>query len=238
MRARDVGRHSEPIVLPVEAAYSAADARRSLGQRFVDARARRGLTTEQAAHDAHVMVSYLKMIECGDYSAIPDMLYLLPFFQRYAAFLGLDVKDVTARFVRDFEAEENAPTLQAPSALLPNVLAELKALPWQRIAQAGGVAAILVLLAGIAFAITRAASQRTVEISPKALTSLPPPVRVNLAATPAAVPSPGVAQPPVAASAPIAAAAEPTRAATMAHHHATRHASVLHRHRRHHHGPG
>jgi len=50
---------------------------------------------------------YVRMIESDSYDAIPDQLYLLPFFRRYAIFLGLDEQKVVARFIRDFEKSEN-----------------------------------------------------------------------------------------------------------------------------------
>jgi cytoskeletal protein RodZ len=229
LRVFDSKRHAEPILLPADAACSVEALPRPLGELFADARERRGLTPEQAARDARVMVSYLRMIECGDYSAIPDMLYLLPFFQRYAAFLGLDVKEVTSRFVRDFEAAENAAA--APAApVKPGLVVAMRSLPWPRIAQAAAIASVAILLAGLAFAITRGASQRTVEVSPNALTSLPPPVRVKTVPTPAESPSPAVAQASEAAAAVAAvapkAAASPRRHSThgaSAHHHRHRH---------------
>ena len=39
------------------------------------------------------------MLEIGDYSAIADALYLLPFLRSYASFLGFDAGALSARFI-------------------------------------------------------------------------------------------------------------------------------------------
>lgn len=56
----------------------------------------------------HLPIYHIEMMESGDYAAIPDQLYLLPFFSRYATFLGLAVEQVPSRFMRDFEKAENS----------------------------------------------------------------------------------------------------------------------------------
>jgi cytoskeletal protein RodZ len=250
--ARDQWKLTEPILLQAEAQCAGGEKRLSLGQIFAGAREQRGLTQEQAAHEANVSVPYLKMIECGDYSAIPDMLYLLPFFQRYAKFLGLDVKEVTACFVRDFEAAESgAGASAAPSASNPAVRMRtipwqqmVRALPWARIAQVGAIGAVAILIAGLAFAITRGTSQRTTEISPNALTQLPPPVRVKAEATPIETSlvtdiSPAIGETAAPAVATKAGVAKPLKTAQSAnaHRHLARRSSMQHR-RPHHHRPG
>ncbi len=234
MRRADSKRRIEPILLPPDAACWVEATEPPLGQLFAAARERRGLTPEQAAHDARVMVPYLKMIECGNYSAIPDMLYLLPFIQRYAAFLGLNVKEVTARFVRDFEAEENAAA--APAApVAPSLALSLRMLPWQRIVQVSAVASVAILLAGIAFAVTRAASQHSPEISPSALTSLPPPVHVRIESTPVAAAATPATQ--LSEAAPTAAQVAVPKATTSQRRRQARGVSSPH-HRRRRHYPG
>ncbi len=232
-RGRNGKRSSDPFVLPAEAACWTSRGEPPLGQLFADARERRGLAPEQAARDAHIMVSYLKMIERGNYSAIPDMLYLLPFIQRYAAFLGLDVKEITARFVRDFEAEENAAAVpQVPAAAGMRFI--MRSLPWRRIAQSAAMAVGMIVLAGFAFVVTRAAAQRPAEVSPNALTSLPPPVRVRIASTPAAAAATPAIQ--LSEAAPTAAQAAAPKTTANQHRHQTRGISTQHRRRRHHHG--
>ena len=79
----------------------------TLGQLMTQTREHRGLSREQVAAETRIPAYYVKMIESDSHDAIPDQLYLLPFFRRYAIFLGLDEHMVVARFVRDFEKSEN-----------------------------------------------------------------------------------------------------------------------------------
>ena len=79
------------------------------------------------------------MIESDSYDAIPDQLYLLPFFRRYADFLGLDAKKVVSRFICDFEKAENEIVVETPAAS-----AYAKALQkWRQVAVATVIGAIL-----------------------------------------------------------------------------------------------
>src|SRR5579864_1853095 len=79
----------------------------TLGELMTATREKSGLTREQVAAETHIPAYYVRMIESDSHDAIPDQLYLLPFFRRYAIFLGLDEHMVVARFVRDFEKSEN-----------------------------------------------------------------------------------------------------------------------------------
>ena len=171
-RIPHASRLAEPIYLPPEAACPDSDDARPLGRLLVEARERRGLTREQAAHESNILASYLEMMETSNYAAIPDLLYLLPFFRRYAEFLGLDAGEVTASFMRDFEAEENA-AVQIPK---PSRTRTVTSFPWRRIAQAGVLVVAAVSLAAVAAALmrhsgaTKAASHPTAMASPAALT--------------------------------------------------------------------
>lgn len=107
-QAGESERKAEPILLPVASACAVPRPDQSLGQFLTDAREQRGLTRERVAHEALLLPAYLEMMESGNYAAIPDLLYLLPFFRQYATFLGLDVEHVSARFMLEFEAQENA----------------------------------------------------------------------------------------------------------------------------------
>jgi hypothetical protein len=46
------------------------------------------------------------MLEAGDYSAIADELYLLPFARGYAQFLGLDASLISRQFVASIYTAE------------------------------------------------------------------------------------------------------------------------------------
>ena len=166
-RIPHASRLAEPIYLPPEAACPDSDDGRPLGRLLVEARERRGLTREQAAHESSILASYLEMMETGNYAAIPDLLYLLPFFRRYAEFLGLDAGEVTASFMRDFEAEENA-AVQIPKPLRTRTVTSL---PWRRIAQAGVLVGAAISLAAVATALMRHSPRSAVAALPTAVAS-------------------------------------------------------------------
>jgi transcriptional regulator with XRE-family HTH domain len=136
----------------VEAAGAGLEADQTLGQLITEARERRGLSREQVADQTRIPAYYVRMIESGSYDAVPDQLYLLPFFRRYAIFLGLDAPKVVAQFVRDFElaetgvSETSVPRTSAVKALLAKTL-----MMWRQIALA--VLLIGVMLPCIAWGI-------------------------------------------------------------------------------------
>jgi len=79
----------------------------TLGELMTATREKTGLTREEVATETHIPAYYVRMIESDSYDAIPDQLYLLPFFRRYAIFLGLDAQKIVSRFIIDFEKAEN-----------------------------------------------------------------------------------------------------------------------------------
>jgi transcriptional regulator with XRE-family HTH domain len=95
------------LVSPREDAWSGLDVEQTLGQLMTQTRKHSGLSREEVADRTHIPAYYVRMIESDSYDAIPDQLYLLPFFRRYADFLGLDAKKVVSRFICDFEKAEN-----------------------------------------------------------------------------------------------------------------------------------
>jgi transcriptional regulator with XRE-family HTH domain len=118
----------------------------TLGQLMSEARKRRGLSREQVANETHIPAYYVRMIESDSYDAIPDQLYLLPFFERYAIFLGLDARKVVSQFLSDFEKSENEiviPTAGTSTAakVLSDATVLLKS-RWRQIA-AGTAAAVV-----------------------------------------------------------------------------------------------
>jgi hypothetical protein len=169
-------RLAEPIYLPAQAACPEPDVKQALGGLFIETRERCGLTRERAAVASNLLTSYVEMMESGDYTGIPDPLYLLPFFRRYAGFLKLNVAEVTASFIRDFEAQENtAVKISEPSGTNFG-----RSLPWRRIAQAGVlIAAAVSLAAGAVRLERRSAPSRVISlpttfaVSPVALAQEP-----------------------------------------------------------------
>jgi len=100
----DTGDRPEKFTLGIEPTDAPLQ---TLGELMTASREKSGLTREQVAEQTHIPAYYLRMIESDSYDAIPDRLYLLPFFRRYAIFLGLDAQKVVSRFIVDFEKSEN-----------------------------------------------------------------------------------------------------------------------------------
>ena len=67
------------------------------------ARQARLMTVREVAEQLRLSAHYLYMLEAGDYSAIADGLYLLPFARRYVQFLGLDAGLISRQFVAGIE---------------------------------------------------------------------------------------------------------------------------------------
>src|SRR5260370_12462501 len=126
------------LVSPHEDTWSGLDVQQTLGHLMTETRKHSGLSREEVADRTHIPAYYVRMIESDSYDAIPAQLYLLPFFRRYADFLGLDAKKVVSRFICDFEKAENE-VVETPAAS-----AYSKALEkWRQVAAATVVRAIL-----------------------------------------------------------------------------------------------
>jgi cytoskeleton protein RodZ len=125
-------------VSPREEAWSGLDVDQTLGQLMTETRRHLGLSQDQVTEQTHIPAYYVRMIESDSYDAIPDQLYLLPFFRRYADFLGLDSQKVVSRFIFDFEKAENE-VVEKPS---PTTYARAL-LKWRQIAGAMVAGAIL-----------------------------------------------------------------------------------------------
>ncbi len=125
-------------VSPREDAWSGLDVDQTLGQMMTETRKHLGLSRDQVSEQTHIPAYYVRMIESDSYDAIPDQLYLLPFFRRYADFLGLDAQKVVSRFICDFEKAEN----EVVAAPAPTTYAKAL-LKWRQIAAAMVVGGIL-----------------------------------------------------------------------------------------------
>ena len=65
------------------------------------AREKRGLSLEQAAADAGIPMQYLRLLE-GESNVrvgVSDELYLIPFFRKYAHFVGIDAEEMLPEFL-------------------------------------------------------------------------------------------------------------------------------------------
>jgi cytoskeletal protein RodZ len=125
-------------VSPREEAWSGLDVDQTLGQLMTETRKHLGLSRDQVTDQTHIPAYYVRMIESDSYDAIPDQLYLLPFFRRYADFLGLDSQKVVSRFIFDFEKAEN----EVAETAAPTTYAKAL-LKWRQIAGAMVVGGIL-----------------------------------------------------------------------------------------------
>ena len=125
-------------VPPPEDAWSGLDVEQTLGQLMTETRKHSGLSQEDVADRTHIPAYYVRMIESDSYDAIPDQLYLLPFFRRYADFLGLDAKKVVSRFICDFEKAENEVVATPAPGMHAKALQK-----WRQVAAATVIGAIL-----------------------------------------------------------------------------------------------
>jgi cytoskeletal protein RodZ len=154
----------------------------TLGELMTATREKTGLSREEVAAETHIPAYYVRMIESDSYDAIPDQLYLLPFFRRYAIFLGLDAQKVVSRFIVDFEKAENEiidiKTLKVPKApKAPKAAKASKAaktpadkdanaktiLPWREVASAVMVAGVVLTFVARGFGLVGGASNRTLQ---------------------------------------------------------------------------
>ena len=168
----------EPVEAPLQ----------TLGELMTATREKSGLSREQVAEQIHIPAYYVRMIESDSYDAIPDQLYLLPFFRRYAIFLGLDAQKVVSRFIVDFEKSESeivdikalkvpkapkaskAPKV-AKAAKIPKVVktpadkdANAKMiLLWRQAASAVLVAGVVLIFVARGFGLVGGTAQRTLQ---------------------------------------------------------------------------
>jgi len=149
-------------VSPAEDAWSGLDVDQTLGQLMTQTRTHRGLSRDQVADQTHIPAYYVRMIESDSYDAIPDQLYLLPFFRRYADFLGLDAQKVVSRFICDFEKAENE-VVETP---VPTAYAKALA-RWPQIAAATVAGGILLPCIAWGVGAMRTAYRHPAESSPR-----------------------------------------------------------------------
>ncbi len=153
-------------VSPREEAWSGLDVDQTLGQLMTATRKHLGLSQDQVTEQTHIPAYYVRMIESDSYDAIPDQLYLLPFFRRYADFLGLDSQKVVSRFIFDFEKSENA-VAETPA---PTTYGKAL-LKWRQIAGAMVVGGILLPCIAWGVGAMRGAYSSPADSSPKVAVS-------------------------------------------------------------------
>jgi cytoskeletal protein RodZ len=191
-------------------AWSGLEVGQTLGQLISAARKNRSLSREQVAEQTYIPSYYIRMIESDCYDAVPDQLYLLPFFERYANFLGLDAQRVVSRFIRDFEKAENEPVVAPPTSHAPARTAVNIPQKWRRLAEAAVIVGILLPFVGWEVGTMRAHHRQIEAPSVAAISSVaPPPVTTpNDIQTAPAVQSPVQTTDPATTTAPSSAAAQ------------------------------
>jgi transcriptional regulator with XRE-family HTH domain len=224
---------SDPIeqAAPHEDAWSGLDVEQTLGQLMTATRKHSGLSREEVADRTHIPAYYVRMIESDSYDAIPDQLYLLPFFRRYADFLGLDAKKVVSRFICDFEKAENE-VVETPAAS-----AYAKALQkWRQVAVATVIGGILLPCIAWGIGTMRASYRNRAVSSPVVSRPLDTQPSTSVASTdarvPDTVPMPPAAEPTAASGSSAAARVAPQLHAQKKSSRASR-AHRLTRHSRH-----
>ena len=63
-----------------------------IGKAFINARRLRSMSQEEAASTALININFIKAIESGDYAIFPARMFAVQYFEKYAKFLGLEVK--------------------------------------------------------------------------------------------------------------------------------------------------
>lgn len=88
--------------------------RNRIAETLRSAREQRGLSLEQAAAGAGIPTQYVRLLE-GETNVrvgVSDELYLIPFFRKYASFVGIDGEELLPEFlgmVQQAPSESNAP---------------------------------------------------------------------------------------------------------------------------------
>ena len=179
---------------PREDEWSGLEIDQTLGQLMTQTRKHSGLSREQVADRTRIPAYYVKMIESDSYDAIPDQLYLLPFFRRYADFLGLDAKKVVSRFICDFEKAENVVVATPASTAYAKALQR-----WRQVAAATVIGGILLPCIAWGIGTMRTAYRHSAKNSPAVASSLDKRPSTAIASTDAQ-PTTARAPDPVAAS--------------------------------------
>ena len=216
-------------------AWSGLEVGQTLGQLISAARKNRSLSREQVAEQTCIPSYYIRMIESDCYDAVPDQLYLLPFFERYANFLGLDAHRVVSRFIRDFEKAENEPIVAPPSHAAPVNAAVNIPQKWRRWAEAAVIVGVLLPFVGWEIGTMRAHHRQIETSRVAAVSSVAPPPPVSMpndtqTARPVQTPSDAVTATAQSSTAPEAApqTAAPTLTPTRKRRHGRGHGPSHH----------
>jgi len=119
-----------------------------VGVRLLRAREASGMSRSQLATKTKIPERHLAAIESGDFAALPARTYAIGFSRSYAKALGLDDKAIVEEVRSELAALDPAPVRATP-AFEPGDPARV---PAARFAWIAALAALLVIIAGFAFA--------------------------------------------------------------------------------------
>ena len=120
----------------------------TVGARLLRARESAGLSRAHMANVTKIPERHLAAIEASNFSALPARTYAVGFSRSYAKALGLDEREVVDAVRAELAQHHPAPVRAAP-AFEPGDPARV---PAARFAGLAALAALLVIVAGIAFA--------------------------------------------------------------------------------------
>jgi cytoskeleton protein RodZ len=116
-----VGETMNAGFVPVDAVFSGDGAgymHMSAGERLREARAKSGLTLDNAAAQTRIRRDYLEALEGMDARGLPARAYAIGYLRTYAGFLGLDSTAIVEQFKRDVDTETGR---AEPSAAAPTI---------------------------------------------------------------------------------------------------------------------
>ena len=190
--------------------------RNRIAETLRSAREERGLSLEQAAAAAGIPLQYVRLLE-GESNVrvgVSDELYLIPFFRKYASFVGIDAEGMLPEFLGMVQ--------QVPGEASPPIRLTYRprwAFLWKPLAVVGTIAIAVVLM--LQQARERSAFDDTLSSAPQAAEETPTSTATILpAATP--IEAAGLAAaalsavPPVTSGDPTTITPAPTTASTPA----------------------
>lgn len=88
-----------------------------IGIKLRTAREQKGISLHEVEEATKIRARYLEALEEEEFDILPGRAYALGFLRSYAAYLGLDVAELTAIFKRAYpQPDEEAPPVSLPAA--------------------------------------------------------------------------------------------------------------------------
>ncbi|HEX21396.1 MAG TPA: hypothetical protein ENH19_01935 [Actinobacteria bacterium] len=75
----------------------------SIGEIFAEARRAKGVTVQEVEKSIKIRAKYLAAMEENNFNVIPGQAYIIGFIKTYANYLGLDGKDLIARYYQEYQ---------------------------------------------------------------------------------------------------------------------------------------